>query len=103
MRSLILGLILVFLFSSLALAWEYEIKDVRRSRQTVKVEVEYVINGETQTIEVPVFAPKSKEDVLQGVENRGLTIKKELEDIQIIEDSVLPEIIKEKNKVKLIQ
>ena len=58
---------------------KYKITKVTKEDQTVKVDVEYEVNGVYEKVTVPIFAPKTKEDVLEGIKNRGLTILAKLE------------------------
>ena len=58
---------------------EYKITNTRQVDETLFTEVEYVINGETVTVEVAHFMPKSKEEVLQNIVNRYSSEKVKLE------------------------
>ena len=49
----------------------YEIKNVVQNEEILTVTVEYTFDDNSvKTIDVPIFRPTSKQDVITGIENR---------------------------------
>jgi len=81
------------------MAWELKIKETRKDGDTLFVKTEYY-DGVTlvETAEVPIFRPKTYDDVLVGLKNRAETIKKKKEAEALIDSKVKPDTDKQVNK-----
>lgn len=70
------------------MAISYKILSVRQDAETVTASVEYTIDGTVVNVDVPIFMPKTKDDIITGVTNRGLTEKAKLDAIALAETIV---------------
>lgn len=102
MKILFLFVSLIVLCSS-AFAGDWSLKtkgDSRQVEDTLFVNTEYTNDkGEVvTTVEVPIFQPKSYDDVLLGQRNRANTIKAREAAKDLIKSKVKPNTDKEKDK-----
>lgn len=81
------------------MAWELKIKETRQDGDTLFVKTEYYDAGVlVDTVDVPLFQPKTYEEVLTGLKNRAETIKSKKVAEALITSKVKPETEKEVNK-----
>lgn len=73
------------------MAISYKILSVRQDSETVTASVEYTIDGTVVNVDVPIFMPKSKEDIITGITNRGISEKAKLDAIALAE-TIVPQI-----------
>jgi len=92
----------VFVFSSVCFAadWSLMIKDTRQDGETLFVTTEYKNDkgAVVETVDVPLFQPKTYDEVLVGLKNRAETIKSREAAKALISSKVKPDTDKEKNK-----
>lgn len=75
MKKFIFAVLILAVFSIALAADTYKIISVRQNDETLTVTVDYTVGNEVKRVDVPIFAPKTKDDVILGLNNRALTIK----------------------------
>lgn len=79
------------------MAWTYEIKATRKAEDTLFVDTIYTDGMKTERVDVPIFQPNTKDDVILGLKNRGATLeRKYAQEAEI--DKIKPEVDKDKDK-----
>ena len=81
------------------MAWELKIKSTKQSGDTLVVTTEYYEDSVlVETVDVPLFRPKTYDEVLIGLKNRAETIKSRKEAEALINSKVKPDTDKKVNK-----
>lgn len=82
------------------MAWELKIKSTKQNGDTLVVTTEYYEDSVlVETVDVPLFRPKTYDDVLTGIKNRAQTIKDKADAVNLITKTVKPDTDKELNKL----
>ena len=94
---MVLAVVAGVLFATDAFCWTYEIKGTRLAADTLFVDTIYTDGVKTERVEVPIFQPKTKDEVLTGLKNRGASIERKY---QAEQEAIIvkPEVDKDKDK-----
>jgi hypothetical protein len=70
----------------------YSILEKERRDITVWCRVEYYVDGNVFTIDVPTFNPQTDDEVYNNIFNAGVAYQLKLLDEQRIDDTILPNL-----------
>ena len=71
---LVLGILIIGNFAYCA-DWSYQILDKWQDKDTIYVKVKYTDGTNIETVDIPVFQPTSKVDVITAITNRKETVR----------------------------